>query len=131
MAFLTREQILQADDIKTETVSVPEWGGEVLVKALTGAQRDQFEIDSLAGKGKSQHVNLQNIRARLVARSIVDETGARIFQDGDVKALGAKSAAALQRVFDVAQKLSGLTDDDIEELTENLEEAPDGSSASG
>ena len=130
MAILTREQILGVNDIKTETISVPEWGGEVLVKALSGAERDQFEIDSLTGKGKNQHVNLQNIRARLVARTVVDETGARIFQDGDVKALGAKSAAALQRVFDAAQKLSGLTDDDIDELTENLEETPGDSSAS-
>jgi len=130
MALLTREQILGANDIKTETIAVPEWGGDVLVRGLTGAQRDRFEADSLEGKGKAQHVNLQNIRARLVARCIVDESGARIFQDSDVKALGAKSAQALNRVFEAAQKLSGLTDDDIDELTENLEQTPGDSSAS-
>ena len=43
MGVLTREQILKADDMTTERVPVPEWGGEVLVKSLTGRQRDEFE----------------------------------------------------------------------------------------
>jgi hypothetical protein len=33
--------------------------------------------------------------------------------------LGEKSAAALQRVFEVGQRLSGLSDDDVEELAKN------------
>ena len=32
MALLTREDILNYNDIKTEIVPVPEWGGEVKVK---------------------------------------------------------------------------------------------------
>ena len=35
---LTREQILEADDLPTESLDVPEWGGEVLIRALNGAQ---------------------------------------------------------------------------------------------
>ena len=37
--MLTRKQILECADIPTEIVKVPEWGGEVLVKGLTGAER--------------------------------------------------------------------------------------------
>lgn len=128
MALLTRDEILSADDIKTEIIEVPEWGGEVKVKALTGAQRDRFEQNSVEGKGKDTKVNLTNIRARLVAASVVDDNNKPIFQDSDVKALGAKSAAALNRVFEVAQRLSGLTEEDVKELTENLDEGqPDNS----
>jgi hypothetical protein len=36
-------------------------------------------------------------------------------------ALGGKSAAALERVFTVAMRLSGLTPDDVKDLTENLD----------
>ena len=43
MTILTRDQILQANDLVTETVEVPEWGGSVFVKSLTGVERDQFE----------------------------------------------------------------------------------------
>ncbi len=128
MALLTRDEILGADDIKTEIIEVPEWGGEVKVKALTGAQRDRFEQNSVEGKGKDTKVNLTNIRARLVAASVVDDNNKPIFQDSDVKQLGAKSAVALNRVFEVAQRLSGLTEEDVKELTENLDEGqPDNS----
>ena len=119
MTILTREQILQANDIITETISVPEWGGEVLVRGLSGSQRDAFENATLEQKGRSQRVNLANVRARLCALSIVDENGKRMFSDEDVRALGRKSAAALDRVFSAAQRLSGLSDEDVEELAKN------------
>jgi hypothetical protein len=38
--------------------------------------------------------------------------------------LGAKSAAALQLVFDVACRLSGIGQKDVEELAESLEKDP-------
>ena len=119
MPFLTRDAILQADDLPMETVSVPEWGGEVLVRGLTGTERDAFEESVLTGKGKQRDVSMQNVRAKLVSRCLVDEEGERLFSDADVRALGQKSAAALTRVFDVAQRLSGLSPDDVEELEKN------------
>lgn len=41
--------------------------------------------------------------------------------EADVKALGRKSALALNRVFEVAQRINGLTEEDMEELAGNLE----------
>lgn len=128
MKFLNRDDILGAQDLPTEDVHVPEWGGWVRVRGLTGAERDAFEAEIIQTRGRETHVNLRNIRAKLVARTIVDEEGKRIFGDADIHALGEKSARALQRVFEVAQRLSGLTDQDVEELAKNSESAlPDGS----
>ena len=122
MAYLlTRDAILQADDLPTEDVEVPEWGGTVRVRGLTGAERDAFEASIVEQRGKKTHFNMVNLRARLVALSVVDEDGKRVFSDSDVKALGHKSAVALQRVFKAAQRLSGLTAEDVEELAKNLE----------
>ena len=129
--LLTRQQILEAQDIEDEIVEVPEWGGSVKVQGLTGTERDQFESALIKGKGKNTTMNLRNVRAKLVAHSIVDDDGNRLFTDHDVGVLGAKSAAALDRVFAVAQKLSGITKEDVEELAKNLEDAPsDGSGLS-
>lgn len=119
LMLLTRDQILDAKDITYEDVEVPEWGGTVRVQALSGAARDQFEAALVAGKGKNRSVKLDNVRAKMVAASIVDADGKRLFTDADVRKLGEKSAAALQRVYTVAQRLSGLTDDDAEELAGN------------
>ena len=119
MTILTREQILQANDIITETLLVPEWGGEVRVRGLSGAERDKFESSTVELHGKRRELNLANVRARLVSLSLVDENGKRIFSDADIHVLGRKSAAALDRVFSAAQRLSGLTDEDVEELAKN------------
>jgi hypothetical protein len=118
--ILTRDAILQAQDLPRELVDVPEWGGSVYVRALTGAERDAFETSIVEQRGKSTKMNLKNIRAKLVALTVVDEEGNRIFSDSDASALGKKSAAALDRVFEVAQRLSGLRPEDVEELSKNF-----------
>lgn len=125
MSALTRDQILGADDRPTETVSVPEWGGTVVVRALTGAERDAYETGVVSPRADGrQSVNLRNLRARLVALSCVDEDGNRLFGDGDVEALGNLSAHALDRVFHVARRLAGLGEDDVEEMAEGFGDAP-------
>ena len=117
--ILSRDEILKAQDIKTEEVQVPEWGGSILVRGLTGIERDRFEESILQGHGKNRTVTLDNIRAKLIARSVVDEQGNRIFSDADIEGLGKKSGATLSRVFEVCQRLSGLNEGALEELTKN------------
>ena len=131
MGFLSRDAILAAQDIETETVDVPEWGGSVQVRGLTGGQRDAYQ-QSLVGsaKGKSVAVNMQHATARLVAWCVIDEAGARMFKDADVVALSQKSGAALQRVFEVATRLSGLDEGAVEEMAANLSAIPGGDSSS-
>ncbi len=117
--MLTREQILAAEDLKFEEVNVPEWGGKVRIKCMTGAERDAFEADIYDVTGKDVQINRNNFRAKLLARTIVDEKGKRLFSDGDIKALGEKSAKALDIVFEAAQRLNALTKADQDELTKN------------
>lgn len=128
--ILNRDQILKANDLVTESVEVPEWGGSVLVRTMTGVERDQFEAAIIEMKGKDTKVNMRNARARLVALSVVDEEGKKVFSPNDISLLGAKSAAALQRVFNVAMRLSGISEEDVRELTEELEDDPFGDSLS-
>ena len=122
---LSRDQILQADDIKKESVNIPQWGGEVWVKGLTGAERDAFEISIMEFReGKKPKMVLENMRAKLCAMTVCDEKGNRIFKDDDVLALGKKSAKALSLIFDKAQELNGLSDEDVEKLSKNSVSAP-------
>lgn len=130
MSLLSREQILEANDLTFEDVDVPEWGGAVRVMALTGWERDKFESAMVTGRGKNRTTNMDNLRAKMAAAALVDEAGARLFTESDVRVLGKKSAAALDRVFDVARRLSGLTQEDSEELAGNSEAAQSDSSTS-
>lgn len=106
--------------IETERVEIPEWNGSVLVRGLTGKGRDDFEASLMVGKGKKAQVSLQNIRAKLIVRSCVTETGDRLFHDGDEEWLGEKSSAILERIADVARRLSGLSESDIDEMVAEL-----------
>ena len=123
MGLLTREAILQADDLPRELVEVPEWGGSVFVRTLTGSERDAFEAESVVfhpkGQSEPNMESLKQTRARLCARCICDEKGQRLFTDEDVSALGAKSGAALDRVYEVAARRNKISQKDMEELEGN------------
>ena len=106
---LTRDQILAADDLPRETVAVPEWGGDVIVRALTGQERDEYEVAMGRALNDADKGRGINMRARLVAMALIDAEGNRLFNhESHVERLGRKSGRALDRVFEVAQRLSGL-----------------------
>jgi hypothetical protein len=122
MARLSINDILNAEDYKTEMVSVPEWGGEVEVATMSAEAKDAYEISLLKLKedGEGFERDLENARAKMVAACVVDEHGNRMFKsEAQVKALGSKSAAALDRVFEVCKRLNHVSNEDIEELSGN------------
>ena len=119
--YLTKEEIQKVEDRVYEDVETQEWGGQVRVRSLSGVERDAFETSVLTGKGKHRDVNLKNLRAKLVALSVVDAMGAPLFTETDIKWLGEKNACALNKIFDAAQRLSGLREEDMEELVKNSE----------
>lgn len=112
MDFLTKEQILEADDLPTRDVEVPEWGGKVRVRSMTANERDRWE-NKMFADGKTADV----IRANLVGLCAIDpNTGERMFKDVELLDLGNKSALAMQRVFDAASELNGLSKSDVDDL---------------
>lgn len=73
--LLNKEAILNAKDTRQEVAEVPEWGGHVCIRAMSGAERDDFRAaiegaeTSLVGK----------FEAPLLALTLVDEEGNRLF----------------------------------------------------
>lgn len=127
--YLNKAEILAQDDLKYEDIQIPEWGGAwVRVRTLNASERDRFEASTVTRRGKSVTTNLENIRARLCLLCLVDENGERLFQEEDTFPLGGKSAAALDRIFTVAQRLNGLRDADVEELAGESNAAQNGDS---
>lgn len=117
--LLSKQQILSADDLPFEDVNVPEWGGTVRVRVMTGLERDAWEADIFQQKDGKGEFNQKNFRASLVARCISDESGEVLFNDGEILALGRKSSRALDRVFKVASRLNAISKHEQEELEKN------------
>ena len=131
MTYLSREDILKADDLETRDVEVPEWGGTVRVRGLTGTDRDAYDASRMEQLPDGTFVPaLANSRAKLVSRCVVGEDGEPLFNELDVGRLGQKSAVALIRVFEVAAELSGLSAEAEAQLEGNSDAAPSGASGS-
>lgn len=124
--ILTAADILSADDIERELVEIPEWGGSVWVYGMTASERDRQELEAArilqnANDRSAKKAQRANIRAMVAAIVCRDENGARIFGSEHIQQLGKRSAKPLDRIYDVARRLSGITDStDEEEEKENL-----------
>jgi hypothetical protein len=117
--MLTREEILSAPDIGTETVDVPEWGGQIHIRTLTGAEYDRWQESILIRRGDRSQVKIQGARVQLIALCIVDDNGKRIFTDKDIPLLNKKSSAGIARVYDAVCKQSRIGEGEVEELVKN------------
>jgi hypothetical protein len=120
MAFLTRDQIVETDDTEYDVVACPEWGGDVRLKSIKGRQRDDYEASLIVERGGNRQMNLRNARAKLIILCAVDDAGRLLFTPDDLNVLGRKNAKPLDRLFDACRKLAGLSEDDVDKLTEDF-----------
>jgi hypothetical protein len=128
--LLNRDQVFAANDVKTEDVECPEWGGTMRVRGLTGKERGQLErMFSSAKKGSGaldmgtdkNGPDWGSWRAWLVSRAAVDENGKPVFSVTDIQKLGERSAAPIDRVSAAIMALSGIGATDQEEMEKNSE----------
>lgn len=128
--MLSLDEIIAVDDLQTEDVHVPEWGGWVTVHGLTGRDRDAFDIRFGDQHGVIRPAQMDNFRAWLVAHTLAEPGTDPAKLLPKVDALGAKSAVALERVFDVAARLSAVGPSDFEAKAEGLKADPSGTTGS-
>ena len=69
--MLSRQDIIDCNDIETEVVKVPEWNGEVTVQGLTLAEKDVW-TDSIMEDGKA---SMTGATAKLCALCMRDKSG--------------------------------------------------------
>jgi hypothetical protein len=116
MTLLTRDAILGAQDLKIEDVEVPEWGGTVRVRMMTGAQRDALGASMVTAGGKP---DMHKYRIGLVAACIVGDDGVPMFAADEVALLAGKSSVALDRVYRVAERLNDSSAVGVEAAEKN------------
>lgn len=135
MTLLNFDSIVATQDKEYEDVEVPEWGGTVRIAAMSGTDRDRWELSMMQADESSERGFKMNFdaysRVRLVALCLVDDNFQRVFvTDKQVEALGQKSGAVMDRLYNVAQRVNGITDADIDDLEKNSAAAQSGDSGS-
>lgn len=131
------DQILAAQDLDREWVSIPEWAPPkaentddygVYVRSLTGRERAAWQEASLKGQGKNATVNFQATTVKLVVFATVTESGDRVFTESNASDLQKKNSKVLERIADVAMRLSGIGDAEMQEVSGNSTGTQDGDS---
>jgi hypothetical protein len=125
---LTADDIFGADDLKLESVDVPEWGGRVFVRQMSAGARDAYDVSQT---DEGDKLNLTNFRSRLVAFTCCDEGGTLLFTQDQVEKLAAKSAAPLLRVFAAAKELNKVGTEALAGEKKDSAAAPSGASPTG
>lgn len=126
---LTADAIFSAVDMKVEPVDVPEWGGKIYVRRLTGRERDEFEQLMQDRRQGRNALKVQGVIAKTVVLAACTAGGTKLFQGKDAEGkLNEKACAPLMRIFDAAMSISGMKEDDIENIVEGLETGPSASS---
>lgn len=129
---LTREEILAAKDMPPlKKLNVPEWGGDIYLRALELNEKDIHDQHMLYWKGKKGNVTgeVKNLRASKLAKVIVDEAGKRLFSDADIEALGKKNAVVMCRIWDESEAIDAVDKEAIDEAEKNSETTPSDSTA--
>jgi len=114
--FITRDALLAVAALKHEDVIVPGLPAPVRVSEMTMTDRDAFDESCYkdAGGGKQKY-SRENIRARLLVRSIVDADGNRIFTDADVAVVGKLGSGLTQPLVEAAMRINKLTAAELDE----------------
>ena len=118
---LRREDILNALDMPMDTVHVPRWGGDVLVRAMpVGHPRYRLYVDGGAGKGrKAPETAAEEFARRMVGTVIMSaldpDTETPMFTWDDADALRERHWNSVIKVATKALELAGGDDDDEEE----------------
>lgn len=123
MPVLDKAAIMAASDTKLEKVHVPEWGGDVYIKTLSGTERDTFE------DAYSQE-KMKNFRSRFLTLTLCDKDGERLFADGEVDALGKKRADIINRLFEKSWSFNAFRNEDVEALGKDSPSDPSDASTS-
>jgi len=135
MNLLNKDAILAAQDLKTERVTVKEWGGEVIVSEMGGLTAVEFWEFLDSGEGEDESAATQKNIARMfkpaaIAFCVVDEDGNRLFANDDIPHLARKNIGVIKRVFAVVDKLNLLTRAAQENAAKNSVGGEDGAADS-
>lgn len=127
---LDAQAILACDDRKIVPLDVPEWGGRVYLRTMSGTQRDQYDAHQIDDGDRDIETRYRNVRSRLCVRCLCTAGGELLFTEDQAIDLGRKSAAALDRIFEACKKLNRLSDEDVVELVGNSAGDPNAASGS-
>lgn len=99
--ILSVEDILSAEDLTSETVPVPEWGGHVVIRGFSKAREFAIREEAMGPEGLDE----QRFEMLLFINGVVEPQ----FTVDQLEVLKEKSGAVIDRVLARIMDISGLS----------------------
>ena len=128
MALLSREQILEAKDIQTKVISVPEWGGDIMIKQLSAKEYNDITMSMVnirkmaakqISKKNSDNVEdainesaIKNQKILLIVKSVVDENMKPLFTEADMELLYQKNTNVVDKIIAEIEEFNSVSTED-------------------
>jgi len=121
--ILGRNDLLTRGKLKTELVDLGD-GESVYVREMTGREKNQFEQSCMKQVKKGDKTEfiptLDDFKAKLAVFTCCDGAGMNLFEANDFQKLSMNiSAAKLERIIIIAEKLNKISDADKEDMLKN------------
>ena len=114
---LSIKDILAADDRRPVKVDVPEWGGHIWMRPISGKQRDKLTTYQSDFPDETGH-------EFMVLLAMCQEDGTPIeFDELDVQDLKDKNNSVIVRLAEMAATLSSVSPQAVKETEKNCEAA--------
>jgi len=130
MALLNRNQILEAKDIQTKVIFVPEWEGEIMIKQLSAKEyndifMNMINIRKMAAKQLSKknadenledtinELAIKNQKILIIIKSVVDENMNPLFTEADIELLYQKNTNVINRVIEEIEEFNAVSSEDV------------------
>lgn len=124
------DSALDNGEVKTKPVPVPELGGSLTVRELSGTLRNAFEVAAAVASQTGDGKELERVTVRIVADCVYADDGKPVGLARAKKMFATKAAAAF-RLRDEVIGVSAFSEEDFEELMEGFDSDPSGDSTSG
>ncbi len=108
-------KILSTVTTKSKAIDIPEWGGEFEIRELTASQRDQYGFDATKDPANFS----RGFSVRIIIDTLYDKEGNQVFTPSQAEQLSEQSGTLLADIAAQSQKLSGLSEDAVEEAEKN------------
>ena len=99
MKRLTRDDVLKADDLLTQEIEVPQWGGTIIIKALSLGAKNKIDQQTKDGSGKTDP-------EKLTMLFLMEGIHEPKFTMADYEALKGKNNGVLEDIVKKIMKLS-------------------------
>ena len=118
---MTREEILNSKCFGTKGIDVPDFG-KVNIRKWSGNDRAKFLQASITVDSGNVDVKYEKIfdnMSLVVALSLCDESGKRLFKDDEIGLVGELNADVIQTIYQESLILNSLVQKSVEEAAKN------------